>query len=91
MRAQIQKAPAQILEVLKKKKSVGLQHCKPTSSVCVLDAKDAAAHCTEHTFQSIPGPTNWPLLGNLVDILRRGGLQKQHQTLVPIIILIVLF
>ncbi|KAM9482679.1 1,25-dihydroxyvitamin D(3) 24-hydroxylase, mitochondrial [Clarias gariepinus] len=81
MRAQIQKAPAQILEVLKKKKSVGLQHCKPTSSVCVLDAKDAAAHCTEHTFQSIPGPTNWPLLGNLVDILRRGGLQKQHQTL----------
>uniref|UniRef100_A0A673J9R2 1,25-dihydroxyvitamin D(3) 24-hydroxylase, mitochondrial-like n=1 Tax=Sinocyclocheilus rhinocerous TaxID=307959 RepID=A0A673J9R2_9TELE len=39
MRAHIQKGP-QILELLKKK-SVGLQHCKPTSSVCVLDSKDA--------------------------------------------------
>ncbi|XP_060724229.1 1,25-dihydroxyvitamin D(3) 24-hydroxylase, mitochondrial [Tachysurus vachellii] len=80
MRAQIQKAPAQILEVLKKK-SVGLQHCKPTSSVCVLDSKDAVS-CPEHTFQSIPGPKNWPLLGNLIDILRRGGLEKQHQTVI---------
>ncbi|XP_053492918.1 1,25-dihydroxyvitamin D(3) 24-hydroxylase, mitochondrial [Ictalurus furcatus] len=78
MRAQIQKAPAQILDVLKNK-SVGLQHCKPTSSVCVLDSKDAVP-CPAHTFQSIPGPTNWPLLGNLFDILRRGGLAKQHQT-----------
>ncbi|XP_072370807.1 1,25-dihydroxyvitamin D(3) 24-hydroxylase, mitochondrial isoform X2 [Scyliorhinus torazame] len=31
---------------------------------------------------SIPGPTNWPLLGSLLEIIRKGGLQKQHKTLV---------
>lgn len=31
---------------------------------------------------SLPGPTNWPLLGSLLEILWKGGLKKQHDTLV---------
>ncbi|XP_067856922.1 1,25-dihydroxyvitamin D(3) 24-hydroxylase, mitochondrial [Heptranchias perlo] len=31
---------------------------------------------------SIPGPTNWPVVGSLLEIIRRGGLQRQHETLV---------
>uniref|UniRef100_A0A673JA92 Cytochrome P450, family 24, subfamily A, polypeptide 1 n=1 Tax=Sinocyclocheilus rhinocerous TaxID=307959 RepID=A0A673JA92_9TELE len=76
MRAHIQKGP-QILELLKRK-SVGLQHCKPTSSVCVLDSKDAA----ESGLDSIPGPTNWPLFGSLIELLRKGGLKRQHEALI---------
>lgn len=87
MRAQIQKVP-QIVELLKKK-SVGLQHFKPTSSVCVLEEKDAveAAPCPHaasraHSLDAIPGPTNWPLVGSLVELLRKGGLTRQHEALV---------
>uniref|UniRef100_A0A668ALS3 Cytochrome P450, family 24, subfamily A, polypeptide 1 n=1 Tax=Myripristis murdjan TaxID=586833 RepID=A0A668ALS3_9TELE len=87
MRAQIQKVP-QIVELLKKK-SVGLQHFKPTSSVCVLEEKDAveAASCPHaasraHSLDAIPGPTNWPLVGSLVELLRKGGLTRQHEALV---------
>uniref|UniRef100_A0A665T8S7 1,25-dihydroxyvitamin D(3) 24-hydroxylase, mitochondrial n=1 Tax=Echeneis naucrates TaxID=173247 RepID=A0A665T8S7_ECHNA len=87
MRTQIQKVP-QIVELLKKK-SVGLQHFKPTSSVCVLEEKDAAetARCPHaasraHGLDSIPGPTNWPLVGSLVELLRKGGLTRQHEALV---------
>ena len=91
MRAQIQKVP-QIVELLKKK-SVGLQHFKPTSSVCVLEEKDAVetaslcphaasrAHAA-HSLDAIPGPTNWPLVGSLVELLRKGGLTRQHEALV---------
>ncbi|XDV35217.1 hypothetical protein PO909_005208 [Leuciscus waleckii] len=82
MRVHIQKGP-QILELLKKKSSVGLQHCKPTSSVCVLDSKDAggSAPCA-HSLDSIPGPTNWPLFGSLIEVLRKGGLKRQHEALI---------
>lgn len=81
MRTQIQKAP-QILELLKMK-PVGLQQCKTTTSVCVLDPKDAvpSAPCP-HSLQSIPGPTNWPLFGSLIELLRRGGLKRQHEALI---------
>lgn len=77
----MQRAP-QILELLKKK-TAGLQHCKPTSSVCVLDSKDAAgsAPCA-HSLDSIPGPTNWPLFGSLIEVIRNGGLKRQHETLI---------
>ncbi|XP_078231616.1 1,25-dihydroxyvitamin D(3) 24-hydroxylase, mitochondrial isoform X1 [Callithrix jacchus] len=30
---------------------------------------------------ALPGPTNWPLLGSLLQILWKGGLKKQHNTL----------
>ncbi|XP_065749384.1 1,25-dihydroxyvitamin D(3) 24-hydroxylase, mitochondrial [Phocoena phocoena] len=36
------------------------------------EAQDAAA---------LPGPTKWPLLGSLLEILWKGGLKKQHDTL----------
>lgn len=86
MRAQIKKAP-QFVELLRKR-SVGLQHFKPTSSVCVLE-KDAveAPQCPHaasraHSLDAIPGPTNWPLVGSLFEILRKGGLTRQHEALV---------
>nr|XP_046165682.1 1,25-dihydroxyvitamin D(3) 24-hydroxylase, mitochondrial-like [Oncorhynchus gorbuscha] len=88
MRAQIQKVP-QIVELLKKK-TVGLQHFKPTSSVCVLNPKDATlvAPCRHslpsqtQSLDSIPGPTNWPLFGSLIELLLKGGLQRQHNALI---------
>lgn len=87
MRAQLKKAP-QFVELLRKK-SVGLQHFKPTSSVCVLEEKDAveAAPCPHaasraHSLDAIPGPTNWPLVGSLFELLRKGGLTRQHEALV---------
>ncbi|XP_055963432.1 1,25-dihydroxyvitamin D(3) 24-hydroxylase, mitochondrial [Sorex fumeus] len=30
---------------------------------------------------ALPGPTNWPLLGSLLEILWKGGLKRQHYTL----------
>uniref|UniRef100_A0AAQ5X3V3 Cytochrome P450, family 24, subfamily A, polypeptide 1 n=1 Tax=Amphiprion ocellaris TaxID=80972 RepID=A0AAQ5X3V3_AMPOC len=87
MRAQIQKVP-QIVELLKKK-TVGLQHFKPTSSVCVLEEKDAAeaASCPHaasraHSLDAMPGPTNFPVFGSLVELLRKGGLRRQHEALI---------
>ncbi|XP_078275460.1 1,25-dihydroxyvitamin D(3) 24-hydroxylase, mitochondrial [Rhinoraja longicauda] len=43
------------------------------------DFKGALVPC-EHN--SIPGPIRWPVVGSLLEIMRRGGLQKQHTTLV---------
>lgn len=37
---------------------------------------------------SLPGPTNWPLLGSLLEIFWKGGLKKQHDTLVNSLFLI---
>ncbi|XP_060925814.1 1,25-dihydroxyvitamin D(3) 24-hydroxylase, mitochondrial [Limanda limanda] len=89
MRTQIKKVP-QIVELLRKKSVPGLQHFQPTSSVCVLEQKDAvqAAQCPHaassraHSLDAIPGPTNWPLVGSLVELLRKGGLTRQHEALV---------
>ncbi|XP_024126737.1 1,25-dihydroxyvitamin D(3) 24-hydroxylase, mitochondrial [Oryzias melastigma] len=87
MRAQVQRVP-QIVELLKKK-SFGLQHFKPTSSVCVLEEKDAVApaacpHAPSRTqgLDTIPGPTNWPLVGSLIELLCKGGLTRQHEALI---------
>ncbi|XP_072540918.1 1,25-dihydroxyvitamin D(3) 24-hydroxylase, mitochondrial [Salminus brasiliensis] len=64
----------------------GRQHSKPTSSACVLDAKDAAVHTAPprcpFNHHSIPGPTNWPLLGSLFEAVRRGGLKLQHKSVI---------
>ncbi|KAJ8401361.1 hypothetical protein AAFF_G00385920 [Aldrovandia affinis] len=81
MRVQIQKVP-QILEFLKIK-SAWLQHCKTTSSVCVLNSKDAlhVAPC-RHSLDSIPGPKNWPLVGSLIELVRKWGLARQHEALI---------
>jgi len=90
MRAQIQKVP-QIVKMLTNK-PVGLQHFKPTSSVCALDDKDVAAAVAApptratcprvRSLAAIPGPTNWPLVGSLIELLLKGGLTRQHEALV---------
>ncbi|XP_059834727.1 1,25-dihydroxyvitamin D(3) 24-hydroxylase, mitochondrial [Hypanus sabinus] len=43
------------------------------------DFKKALTPC-EHNF--IPGPTRWPVVGSLPYIIRKGGLRKQHITVV---------
>ncbi|XP_042364231.1 1,25-dihydroxyvitamin D(3) 24-hydroxylase, mitochondrial isoform X2 [Plectropomus leopardus] len=65
------------------------RHFKPTSSVCVLEEKDAveAARCphaasSAHGLDAIPGPTNWPLIGSLAQLIWKGGLMRQHEALV---------
>lgn len=81
MRTQIKKVP-QILELLKTK-CIGMQHCKTTSSVCALKPMDAVQVPADgQGLASIPGPTNWPLFGSLIELLRKGGLKRQHETLV---------
>ncbi|XP_077016666.1 1,25-dihydroxyvitamin D(3) 24-hydroxylase, mitochondrial isoform X2 [Tamandua tetradactyla] len=44
--------------------------------LCPLMAPDET-----QTAVALPGPTNWPLLGSLLEILWKGGLKKQHDTL----------
>ncbi|XP_020032377.2 1,25-dihydroxyvitamin D(3) 24-hydroxylase, mitochondrial [Castor canadensis] len=39
------------------------------------------AHGETQNLAALPGPTKWPLLGSLLDILWKGGLKKQHDTL----------
>ncbi|XP_045151416.1 1,25-dihydroxyvitamin D(3) 24-hydroxylase, mitochondrial [Echinops telfairi] len=39
------------------------------------------AHGEAQNAAALPGPTNWPLLGSLLEILWKGGLKKQHDTL----------
>ncbi|XP_034288923.1 1,25-dihydroxyvitamin D(3) 24-hydroxylase, mitochondrial isoform X1 [Pantherophis guttatus] len=56
----------------------------PTSSVCALEPKAQVPSCPmhpPHSLSSLPGPVKWPLMGSLLDILWKGGLKKQHQTL----------
>lgn len=45
--------------------------------LCPLMERGEAQNAT-----ALPGPTNWPLLGSLLEILWKGGLKKQHDTLV---------
>lgn len=67
------------------------QQLLPTSSVCALEEpKDEAPPCPRqapHSLAALPGPTKWPLLGSLLDILRKGGLKRQHETLVSRLLL----
>ncbi|KAL7985583.1 hypothetical protein Chor_004153 [Crotalus horridus] len=56
----------------------------PTSSVCALEPKAQVPSCpmhAPHSLSALPGPIKWPLMGSLLDILWKGGLKKQHQTL----------
>lgn len=42
-----------------------------------------AARCPAgQALSALPGPTNWPLMGSLLDVLWKGGLKRQHETLV---------
>ncbi|XP_062976573.1 1,25-dihydroxyvitamin D(3) 24-hydroxylase, mitochondrial [Elgaria multicarinata webbii] len=60
------------------------QQLLPTSSVCALEPKAEMPACPRqnpHSLSALPGPTKWPLLGSLLDILWKGGLKRQHETL----------
>ncbi|XP_048351862.1 1,25-dihydroxyvitamin D(3) 24-hydroxylase, mitochondrial [Sphaerodactylus townsendi] len=60
------------------------QQLLPTSSVCALQPKAEAPRCpfrSPHALSALPGPTKWPLVGSFFEILRKGGLKKQHLTL----------
>ncbi|XP_077191763.1 1,25-dihydroxyvitamin D(3) 24-hydroxylase, mitochondrial [Paroedura picta] len=63
------------------------QQLLPTSSVPAWQPKEveeAAPVCPFHarpSLDALPGPTKWPLVGSLFDVLRKGGLKKQHETL----------
>lgn len=35
-----------------------------------------------HPLAALPGPPRWPLMGSLPDVLWKGGLKRQHETLV---------
>lgn len=59
-----------------------------TSKVCASSAPKEVPLCPlveggeSRGTTSLPGPTNWPLVGSLLEILWKGGLKKQHDTLV---------
>ncbi|XP_042555185.1 1,25-dihydroxyvitamin D(3) 24-hydroxylase, mitochondrial [Dipodomys spectabilis] len=48
------------------------RHAPPCPGLAPAGAQHASA---------LPGPTSWPLLGSLLEILWKGGLKKQHDTL----------
>uniref|UniRef100_A0AAQ5ZB11 Cytochrome P450, family 24, subfamily A, polypeptide 1 n=1 Tax=Amphiprion ocellaris TaxID=80972 RepID=A0AAQ5ZB11_AMPOC len=61
----------------------------PSPLLCVLEEKDAAeaASCPHaasraHSLDAMPGPTNFPVFGSLVELLRKGGLRRQHEALI---------
>ncbi|XP_007910179.1 1,25-dihydroxyvitamin D(3) 24-hydroxylase, mitochondrial [Callorhinchus milii] len=64
-----------------RQRGMRLQHHigRPAAS-CALekDISPVEAPCG-HT--SMPGPTRWPVVGNLLEIIRKGGLKRQHETL----------
>uniref|UniRef100_A0A8D0GD45 Cytochrome P450 family 24 subfamily A member 1 n=1 Tax=Sphenodon punctatus TaxID=8508 RepID=A0A8D0GD45_SPHPU len=60
----------------------------PTSSLCAfhhpkeaLPAPPSSPPPPPHSLSALPGPTNWPLMGSLLDVLWKGGLKRQHETL----------
>ncbi|MBN3319550.1 CP24A protein, partial [Atractosteus spatula] len=83
MRTQVKKAH-RILGFLTEK-PLGTQRSMPTSSACALDTKVAVelpvSPCG-HSLSAIPGPKSWPLVGSLIELLRKGGLKRQHEALI---------
>ncbi|XP_041112380.1 1,25-dihydroxyvitamin D(3) 24-hydroxylase, mitochondrial-like [Polyodon spathula] len=80
MRSQLRKTP-QVFEFLKRK-VVGVQHTMTRSSACALESKDVSLVPCGHSVTSIPGPTSWPVVGSLLELLLKGGLKRQHEALV---------
>ncbi|KAG8447087.1 hypothetical protein GDO86_014514 [Hymenochirus boettgeri] len=69
------------LWMLQKSRSISAQHSIP-ASVCNLKAKEMPMDSPcPHSVSSLPGPANLPILGSLLDILRKGGLKRQHEAL----------
>ncbi|XP_063315772.1 1,25-dihydroxyvitamin D(3) 24-hydroxylase, mitochondrial [Pelobates fuscus] len=71
------------VSMLLKSRFISVQSSIPPSTVSNLKAagqNDPHVTCP-HSMSSLPGPTNWPVLGSFMDILRKGGLQRQHEAL----------
>lgn len=48
---------------------------RAASALCALRGRG-------HPLAALPGPPSWPLMGSLPDVLWKGGLKRQHETLV---------
>ncbi|XP_073436749.1 1,25-dihydroxyvitamin D(3) 24-hydroxylase, mitochondrial isoform X1 [Dendrobates tinctorius] len=73
--------------MMMKARGISVHHSIPSPTVtCDLKSQERPVtpspppSCPYHP-SALPGPTNWPILGSLVDILRKGGLKRQHQAL----------
>ncbi|XP_053309574.1 1,25-dihydroxyvitamin D(3) 24-hydroxylase, mitochondrial [Spea bombifrons] len=65
-----------------KSRCISVQHSIPSPTACPLKAEGPPAQLSNpHSVSALPGPTSWPLLGSLPDILRKGGLKRQHKAL----------
>ncbi|POI28661.1 hypothetical protein CIB84_007589 [Bambusicola thoracicus] len=47
---------------------------RAASALCALRGRG-------HPLAALPGPPSWPLMGSLPDVLWKGGLKRQHETL----------
>lgn len=77
-----------LIAFLRRLRDLGQPPRPVTSKACASRAPKEVPLCPVVTSgqsrdaTSLPGPTNWPLLGSLLEILWKGGLKKQHDTLV---------
>ncbi|XP_077316677.1 1,25-dihydroxyvitamin D(3) 24-hydroxylase, mitochondrial [Lithobates pipiens] len=77
------KIKAEKLWMMLKSRYISLHHSIPGATACDLKTQGLPVTPPQcpHALSTLPGPTNWPVLGSLVDILRKGGLKRQHQAL----------
>lgn len=77
-----------LIAFLRRLRDLGQPPRSVTSKACASRAPKEVPLCPLMTdgetrnVTSLPGPTNWPLLGSLLEIFWKGGLKKQHDTLV---------
>lgn len=77
-----------LIAFLRRLRDLGQPPRSVTSKTCASRAPKEVPLCPLMTdgetrnVTSLPGPTNWPLLGSLLEIFWKGGLKKQHDTLV---------
>ncbi|XP_069507232.1 1,25-dihydroxyvitamin D(3) 24-hydroxylase, mitochondrial [Ambystoma mexicanum] len=72
-----------LIWVFLKKRFVAIQDTMPAAAaVCPFNPKPVPQRRpSAHPLSAIPGPTNLPVLGNLLDMLCKGGLTRQHEIL----------
>ncbi|XP_031228736.1 1,25-dihydroxyvitamin D(3) 24-hydroxylase, mitochondrial [Mastomys coucha] len=76
-----------LIAFLRRLRDLGQPPRSVTSKACASRSPKEVPLCPLRTdgetrnVTSLPGPTNWPLLGSLLEIFWKGGLKKQHDTL----------
>lgn len=58
------------------------QRLRASSLSALRPAAPPAPRGRGHPLAALPGPPSWPLMGSLPDVLWKGGLKRQHETLV---------